>query len=354
MSVVIVGESNTNLTVLGGMLARMGVSATQTFTNPVAALDQLPDLAPTLVIVDYEMSQLDGIAFTGQVRALPRLGRVPIMMLAHVERRDVRLMALEAGVTDFVKRPVDPPEFRARVRNLLTLGEAQALLRQTASWLAREVQAATATLLAREEEIVFRLSRAAEFRDADTGGHVARMAKFSRLIAEALGMDEAACRNLYLAAPMHDVGKIGVPDAVLLKEGPLDEDEQALLRQHVAFGESILSSSSSDLIQLAAEIARTHHERWDGCGYPHGLAGTEIPLSGRIVAVADVFDALISARPYKEAWPMLRAREYLAAKAGTHFDPACVDAFMSRWSNVLAVVRGDAETLDVVSLGAAA
>jgi putative two-component system response regulator len=167
--------------------------------------------------------------------------------------------------------------------------------------------------------------------------HIRRMARYCRLIGEALGLDDEACRTLYLAAPMHDIGKIAIGDAILLKPGKLSPEERAVMEQHTAYGYRLLADGSSELVRHAAEIARCHHERWDGSGYPRGLAGTAIPLFARIAAVADVFDALTSERPYKQAWSPESAAEHLAQNSGKHFDPACVTAFLNRWREVIAI-----------------
>lgn len=197
-----------------------------------------------------------------------------------------------------------------------------------------EIRKATIDLVAREEEIIHRLSRAAEQRDDQTGEHIMRMAKLCRLVTQGLGLDEKLSDDIYRAAPMHDVGKIGVPDAILFKTGRLDPNERREMEKHAQFGYEILRDSNSTLIQLAAEIALCHHERWDGTGYPRGLRGEDIPLSGRIASVADVCDALASERPYKKAWPLEAVKAYLIENSGTQLDPACVRALIARWPSV--------------------
>lgn len=198
-----------------------------------------------------------------------------------------------------------------------------------------EIRAATTEIASREAEIILRLSRATEHRDSDTGNHILRMATICRVIARGLGLDQDECDMIYRAAPLHDVGKIAVPDAILFKAGRLDEHERRAMELHAQFGYEILRDSASALIQCAAEIALTHHERWDGAGYPRGLKGEEIPLSGRIAAVADVCDALGSKRPYKAAWPISKVREHLVRSRGTQFDPHCVNALLVSWDEVL-------------------
>jgi response regulator RpfG family c-di-GMP phosphodiesterase len=205
-----------------------------------------------------------------------------------------------------------------------------------------EIQKAASAMSAREEEVIHRLSRAAERRDDDTGQHIGRMAQLCRFAAETLGLEEHVVDALHRAAPMHDVGKIGVRDSILFKKGHLDPDERREMQKHTEFGYEILRDSNSELIQLAAEIALSHHERWDGGGYPRGLRGTEIPLPGRIAAVADVCDALASERPYKTAWTLKAVRTYLMEHAGTQFDPACVHALLARWTDVEQLYSGPA------------
>jgi putative two-component system response regulator len=200
-----------------------------------------------------------------------------------------------------------------------------------------EIGAATAHILAREQEIIERLARAGEMRDDQTGQHVVRVARISRLIAEDLRLPVPFIEDLCRASPMHDVGKIAVADAILHKAGPLDAEERRAMEEHARRGHAILAGSSSELVQLAAEIALSHHERWDGQGYPNRLAGAAIPLAGRITAVADVCDALLSERPYKQPWSLARVRALLAKEAGGHFDPACVAALLARWDALEAI-----------------
>ncbi|RMG52545.1 MAG: HD domain-containing protein, partial [Gammaproteobacteria bacterium] len=246
-----------------------------------------------------------------------------------VEDREVRCDVLKAGASDFLNRPLDVAESQARLRNLLRLREQQRQLRERADWLEEQVRRATERIAERERETLLRLARAGEYRDEETGNHILRMARYSRLIAEAMGEHPDFCDELEQAAPMHDIGKIGIPDRVLLKPGRLTETEFDIMKEHARIGHEILSGSPSSYLQLGAEIALNHHERYDGTGYPQGLTGEEIPLAARIVAVADVFDALTSRRPYKEPWSLERAFDYLRQARGTHFDPACVDAFLA-------------------------
>lgn len=328
------GEMNNLLTVTA--LQPIAGCVAHDFTVPAEAIAFALARAPEIgvFITDYEMPGMNGLEVIRAVRRIPGLASLPIVMVTSYDQRSLRREALEAGATDFLGKPADPVEIRARVSNLLALARAHMAERDHAAELAREVAAAVALVEEREREIVSTLMRAAENRDTDTGDHIARVSAYVGLIAEALGLPPAERRQLCLAATMHDVGKIGVPDAILLKPGPLTAEERVEMQAHAERGRRILEGSTSEVVQLAAEIAASHHERWDGQGYPAGLKGEAIPLPGRIVAVADVFDALVSDRPYKQAWPLERAKAYLREQAGQHFDPACVDAFLAGWDEV--------------------
>ncbi len=227
--------------------------------------------------------------------------------------------------------------------NLKLMNEAQEELAFRAELLDDEVSRKKAELVAREREIVWRLSRATERRDNETGDHIVRMSRISGIVAEALGMSEEDCHLVEIASQMHDIGKVAIPDQILFKPGPLTPEERAIMETHALAGWSILKGSESRLIRMAADVAVSHHEKWDGTGYPHRLSGEGIPISGRIAAIADVFDALMSRRPYKEAWSLERARAFVEENAGRHFDPACVAAFLSRWDEISAIAGTSAE-----------
>ena len=306
------------------------------FTSPVAALAFLQANVDRIgiVVTDYDMPGMTGLDVIAAARAVPGFAHVPIVMVTSLDQRSLRHQALRAGATDFLGKPCDPVEIQARVTNLMKISAAHRQEQDRTAWLAHEVAAAVAVIEAREREIIALLMRAAEHRDSDTGDHIARVAGYVGLIAQNLGFEPAQVQILKLASTMHDVGKIGVPDSILLKPGPLSTEERAEMEQHAERGRRILEGSTSDVVRLAAEIAASHHERWDGAGYPWGLRGEAIPLSGRIVAVADVFDALVSERPYKRAWSFESARSFVAAQAGLHFDPRCVDAFLMSWDDV--------------------
>jgi len=335
--IVIIDDSDINLTLHSALVGKLDDCQSVVFEDSAKGLQWCSENLPDLVIVDYMMPVIDGIEFIARLRAVPGREELPILMITANDDRDVRHEALRIGATDFLTKPVDRLEFSARVRNMLALGASRRKLADKAAWLADEVRAATAAVHAREHELLFRMSRAAEFRDPDTGAHIQRMAYYSRLIARQMKLSESDQDILFHAAPMHDVGKIGTPDAILLKRGRLSAAEFEVMKKHALIGFELLKGSESKVLQAAAAIALSHHERFDGSGYPHRLAGTAIPLFGRIVAVADVFDALTSERPYKLAWEIERAAAYLQQSAGTHFDPACVQAFFSAWDEVLEI-----------------
>lgn len=335
--IAIVDDSDINLTLLKALVTKLGDCEPLPFQESPAGLAWCSANLPDLVIVDYMMPEIDGISFITRLRAVPGREEIPILMITANDDRDVRYEALRLGATDFLNKPVDRIEFSARVQNMLALGASRKKLADKAAWLAAEVEKATAAVHAREQELLFRMSRAAEFRDPETGAHIQRMAHYSRLIASRMGLPVEDQTLILQAAPMHDVGKIGTPDHILLKPGRLTPDEFAEMKRHAVIGFELLTGSESVVLQAAATIALSHHEKFDGSGYPYGTAGDAIPLFGRIVAVADVFDALTSARPYKEAWPLERAADFLRAGAGSHFDPVCVEAFIGAWDEVLLV-----------------
>ena len=341
MLALILDDAEMNNLVIVAALRPLAGCTPYDFTAPAKALAFAKDHAREIgvVITDYEMPGMNGIEFIRALRCIPELATVPIVMVTSFDQRSLRRTALEAGATDFLAKPADPVEIRARVANLLALSAAHRIQREHAAHLAREIAAAVALVEEREREIVSTLMRAAEHRDADTGDHIVRVSAYVGLIAEALGLPPAECRHLSLAATMHDVGKIAVPDSILLKPGALTPEERQEMELHAERGQCILGGSASPVMRLAAEIAVSHHERWDGAGYPHRLRGDAIPLSGRIVAAADVFDALTTERPYKQAWSPERARAHMAENAGTHFNPRVVEAFLSRWDQIEAFLE---------------
>ena len=307
------------------------------FARPVDAVVWATRHIADLVLVDYMMPDMDGIEFVKRLRALPGYEHVPIVMVTVHDDRKVRYAALDAGITDFLTKPVDARECLARCRNLLTLRRQHLVLEDRRRLLEHMVEDATREVREREKETLLRLARAGEFRDEETGYHLIRMSRYSRLIANALGLDRDEAETVELAAPLHDIGKIGIPDQILLKPAKLDAAEWQVMRRHPVIGHEILKGSASKYVRMGALIALGHHEKYDGSGYPNGLVGDHIPLCARIVAVADVYDALTSVRPYKPAWSTENALEYVASQAGKHFDPRLVEAFIAAKREVIQV-----------------
>ena len=277
-------------------------------TDGERALQVAREQRPDLVLLDIMMPHMDGYAVCRALKADAATASIPVIFITALNDSQDETAGFDVGGVDYLTKPVSPPVVRARVRTHLSLVRMDEL---------RETRL----------QIVQRLGRAAEYKDNETGMHVIRMSHFSQLLALAAGCSPAWAEDLLNAAPMHDVGKIGIPDAVLRKPGPLDADEWATMRRHPEIGAEIIGEHPSGVLQLAREIALAHHEKWDGSGYPRGLAGEAIPLSARIVAIADVFDALTTRRPYKEPWPVQDALDHIAAQAGKHFDPALVALF---------------------------
>ncbi|MFN3634574.1 MAG: HD domain-containing phosphohydrolase [Rhizobium rhizophilum] len=301
------------------------------FLDPSDALMVMQTLQADLILVDYNMPGMNGVELISRVRQLSNVRDIPVIMLTSETDPVIKIAAIEAGATEFLTKPIDRTEFTIRVRNLLALRIAQQALASHAQSLERDVTAARSRIAAQEREIIWRLSKAMACRDGETALHLERVAVVAGMIAEELGFDPATCETISMASPLHDVGKIGVSDAILLKAGPLDAAEMEEMRAHAAFGAEILGESESHVIEVAARIAGSHHEKWDGTGYPLQLSSMDIPIEGRIVAVADVFDALCSERPYKNAWPVDEAYAEILGGAGRHFDPTCVAAFERKW-----------------------
>jgi two-component system response regulator RpfG len=333
--VLIVDDESTGRTILAKIIQQAEEDVVvESFDNALQALQWLDNNHPDLIITDYRMPEINGVELIKMIRDKPECQDIPIMMITVVSEKSVRYDALEAGATAFLTRPIDQIECRTSCRNLLKLHEQQSIIQDRADWLARQVEVATQQIVSREHETLLRLAKAGEYRDEVTGNHVVRMAKYSREIGEALGLSEKECDEIEYAAPMHDIGKIGIQDKILLKPGKFEKDEWTTMQEHTRIGHAILSNSQSRYIQTGSIIALNHHERFDGSGYPNGISGKDIPLVARIVAVADVYDALISPRPYKSAWSTADAQDYLHKHAGSQFDPICVEAFFERLDTI--------------------
>jgi putative two-component system response regulator len=328
--ILVVDDEPATVKLLLRLLEQWGFADVVGLTDPTEVAETVAGAPPDLLLLDLKMPNMDGFAVLEAVGPLTRGSTaLPVLVLTADATPETKRAALAAGARDFINKPFDAEEIRLRVSNLLDTRHLQLALKEHGDELERRVRERTHALERAQLEVVERLAMAAEFRDDDTHRHAQRIGNTAALLGEELGVSRAGAQRLGRAAPLHDIGKIAVPDAILLKRGRLTNDEYDAVKEHTVVGARILSGSSSPLLQLAEEIAETHHEHWDGTGYPAGLQGEGIPLSGRIVAVADVFDALTHHRPYKDASPTGEAVYEIMCHSSTHFDPTVVAAFES-------------------------
>jgi putative two-component system response regulator len=323
---LIVDDQEPNIVLLKGMLEQAGYTNLTATTDSAQVASLCDRIDPDLLLLDLHMPGQDGFAVLSSLPATETRW-MPILVLTADDSQEVRERALAAGGKDFVTKPFNRTEVLLRIKNLLEVRFLNLEVRSRSDALEQRVRERTEDLNVARLEMLERLALAAEYRDDDTGEHTRRVGDTSAAIARALGLEDDLVDLIRQAASLHDIGKIGISDLVLLKPGKLTSEERALMQTHVAIGAAILSGSQYPLLQMAQQIARTHHERWDGSGYLQGLAGTAIPVAGRIVAVADVFDALTHARPYKEAWEVQRAVAEIHDLGGRQFDPHVVEAF---------------------------
>ncbi len=355
--ILIVDDEPINVKVCQKYLSELGYKQCVGVTDSTRAMAAIFAERPDLIILDVMMPIVSGVDLLKLIRGNSDLAHLPVLILTAASDRTTKLNVLELGASDFLSKPIDPSELAPRVRNVLTIKKYHDSLRDYAHTLEEAVRVRTAELEASRLDVIHCLARAVEYRDDHTGRHVERVGRYAGIIGHSLGLDENTCRMLEQAAQLHDVGKIGVPDEVLLKPGKLTPEEFERMqkhtlfgrkiveqmtdreweqvRQHVQIGSRILEAPRSPLLAMAARIALTHHERWDGTGYPLGLAGEDIPIEGRITAVADVFDALSSRRPYKPPFPLDKCFQILEDERGSHFDPRVVDAFFSQRDKIV-------------------
>lgn len=320
-NILIVDDQTPNVVLMEKMLRADGYCNVYCTTDPRQVVRLYSEHHFDLILLDLNMPYLTGFEVMQQLKEIEPDNYVPVLVLTAQPDMKTRLQALESGARDFITKPFDRLEALNRIRNMLEVRLMHNQIRDQNRILEEKVRERTQELADTRFEIIRRLGRAAEYRDNETGLHIIRMSKYSQLLGLAAGMSEGHAELLLNASPMHDIGKIGIPDSILLKPGKLDPDEWAIMKTHSAIGAEILSGHPSELMSMASEIALTHHEKWDGSGYPNGLKGEEIPLEGRVVAICDVFDALTTARPYKKAWPVKDAVSYISENSGRHFDP---------------------------------
>ncbi|GAB6040661.1 HD-GYP domain-containing protein [Endothiovibrio diazotrophicus] len=335
--ILVVDDETINIRMLERMLHMEGYRDFTGEYDPRRVAERHRKRAFDLILLDLRMPHLDGFEVMRRLREVERGDYLPVLVLTAQTDDETRVRALSSGAKDFVTKPFNRVEVLNRIRNLLEVRLLHEQVRDQNLILERKVRERTRELWRTRREIIHRLGRAAEYRDNETGLHVIRVGKLCELLGRAVGMEARAVERLLHASPMHDIGKIGIPDAILLKPGRLDATEWEVMKRHTVIGAELLQGHGHDLLEMSREVALTHHERWDGEGYPCGLAGAAIPLVGRITAVCDVFDALTSPRPYKAAWEETRAFDYLAAHAGSQFDPSLVAAFLERRQEVSAI-----------------
>ncbi len=351
-NLMIVDDEPYNIMVVQKFLQHAGYQRFATTTDSTKAISLMQQNPPDVVLLDIMMPEVSGLDLLRIMKATPHLATIPVIVLTASADASVKTEALQLGANDFLSKPVEPGELVLRVRNVLTLKLHFDMVANYSINLERQVQERTRELAESRRQVIYCLARAAEFRDNDTGRHVIRVGKYAGVIARELGYTEAQVEALEMAAQLHDVGKIGIPDAILHKPGKLDPEEFDFMQKHTGFGKQIIECMATDewsrlkehtkigsklldpkaspVMSMACRIALTHHEWWNGAGYPLGLAGEDIPVEGRITAVADVFDALSSKRPYKKPIPREQCFQMLEEKRGQHFDPTVLDAFFRR------------------------
>lgn len=342
--ILVVDDEDRNLRLMEAMLIPLGYEVVLAHDGE-EALQKVKEIPPDVILLDVMMPKMDGFEVARRLKEEEETQIIPIVMVTALREVADRVKALEVGADDFLSKPVERTELRARVQSLVKVKAYNDHMRDYQKELEAEVARRTEQLRQAFEKIkaasldtIYRLSRAAEYRDEDTGAHIQRMSHYAAAVARKLGLDENTAETILYAAPMHDVGKIGIPDHILLKPGKLDPDEWEIMKQHAIIGGKILEGSDAEFIQLAEVIALTHHEKWDGSGYPRGLKGTEIPLAGRITAIADVFDALTSKRPYRrEPFSLEKTFAFIEEGQGSHFDPEVVEAFFAIKDEILAI-----------------
>ncbi len=312
-TILVVDDTPDNIDVLSGIL-RPDYKVKAALNGEKALKIAETEPQPDIILLDIMMPDMDGYEVCKKLKSNPVTAKIPIIFVTAKTEVEDEQKGFELGAVDYITKPVSPPIVQARVRTQLAMYDQNRELE-------RKVRERTAELNDTRLEIIRRLGRAAEYKDNETGLHVIRMSHYSRLLASAISDDEEWVDLVYNAAPMHDIGKIGIPDSILLKKGKLNDEEWNIMRQHPSYGAEIIGDQSYKLMSMAREIALTHHEKWDGSGYPNGLKGEEIPLPSRIVAIADVFDALTTERPYKKAWSVEDTVNLIDKESGSHFDP---------------------------------
>jgi putative two-component system response regulator len=335
-NILLVDDQLINIKLLEKMLRQAGFTAIFSTTRPQEVKTLYFDNEIDLIMLDIRMPEMDGFDVMEALQAEIENDYLPVLVITAELTSQTREKALSSGAKDFITKPFNQSEVIQRIFNMLEVRLLHKQVRLQNETLEQQVRQRTRQLEQSQLEIIKRLGRAAEYKDNETGNHILRMSHFAQMLARAAGLSEELADNILLAAPMHDIGKIGIPDNILLKPGKLNPEEWEIMKTHVTIGADLLDGTDIPLLVMARNIALSHHEKWDGSGYPLGLSGEAIPIEGRICAICDVFDALTSERPYKRAWPVEEAMALLQQQKGQHFDPQLVDLFETIIDDVLA------------------
>jgi len=334
LNILIVDDTLLNIVLLEEICKEEGHNVAS-FSNPLDALEAIKKNQYDLAFIDYMMPEMNGVELIKKIQKI-QPGIISVMITA-ADSQEVKLKALEAGANEFLIKPIDVSEMMIRLKNMSKIIKAEKVLKDYNKQLQEEIQKAIEKIVKGEHETLDVLSNVAEYRDEDTHNHTKRVALYSKLIAQEAGLDEEMQNLIYHAAPLHDVGKVGIPDSILLKPGKLTDEEFSMMKTHAKIGYDMLDGFENKYLKAGAIIALTHHEKFDGSGYPNGLKGDEINIMGQIVAIADVFDALTSKRPYKEPWPIEKAFDLLKEQSGKHFSPFLVQLFLNNKDKVLQI-----------------
>lgn len=348
--ILIVDDEASNVLLLQRILDIAAYKQVQSTEDPRQVVEMFRQRAFDIVLLDLNMPYMNGYEVMEQLQAEAGENMPMVLMLTAQHAQEFRQHALDNGALDYVTKPFNAEELLSRIRNLVDVKLARdfihkqkEILEQKVAQRTHELELRTSELHETRLQVVRRLGRAAEYRDNETGLHIVRMSKMAAALGKVAGMNEYECDLLLNAAPMHDIGKLGIPDNILLKPGKLEADEWTIMQTHAQIGADILSGDDSELLKMAEEIALTHHEKWNGKGYPNGLVGEDIPLAGRLCALSDVFDALTSVRPYKKAWSVEKAVDLIKEESGEHFDPRLVELFLQLLPEMIAIKEQYAE-----------
>lgn len=334
LNILICDDSITNALILTKLVEEEVNASVVTLTDPRKISPTLIEQSIDLMVLDLEMPYLNGFEIMQTVRKDYDQDQLPIIVITGLEGTKTRDKALTNGANDFLNKPFDPVEVTLRVKNLLKIRKNYLQREKDNANLEKQVEQRTQALRKSVEGLLYSLAVAGELKDNETGQHVLRVGKYARILANGYGLPIELVNMIEQAAPLHDIGKIGIPDNILLKPEKLDYDERKVMNKHTLFGYNLIGDNDSALIQMAQSIAYSHHERWDGKGYPSALKGESIPIEGRITAIADVFDALTTHRPYKQPWPIDQAVSYITEEAGQAFDPALIDVFQNNLASI--------------------